>query len=208
INWYSDSLSFSAQPFSSLYSFSNDDDMKNWDYTYSSIGSSLIINGHSYNDVINVTGIQDINVADTVDVINNKAVISDTSKTVYLRGTASGTIIITALPPKSSGNLTIYNRSNWSAKLGTIDIPVDGGKSFEYVSGNWTYGFKDIFGVRRDTTYTDLPFGSKNIMKDSYAKNIGLVDQEFVMWEYQFSNSLQSGYSNGFGVKRSIIDHN
>jgi hypothetical protein len=43
---------------------------------------------------------------------------------------------------------------------------------------------------------------------DKYAKGIGLVDQELTLWEYQFDLNRGSGYKVGFGVKRTMIDHN
>ncbi len=42
---------------------------------------------------------------------------------------------------------------------------------------------------------------------EKYAKNIGLVFQEFIMWEYQ-PNPGSSPYKVGFGVKRNLIEHN
>ncbi len=48
-----------------------------------------------------------------------------------------------------------------------------------------------------------------NYLQDNYAKGIGLVYQQFIMWEYQPPNgSNTTGSKTGFGVKRSIIDHN
>ncbi|MGE5518454.1 MAG: hypothetical protein ACM3VS_00920 [Candidatus Dadabacteria bacterium] len=39
---------------------------------------------------------------------------------------------------------------------------------------------------------------------DQYSKGLGLINQELTMWEYQPNGR----YMVGFGVKRSIIDHN
>jgi len=115
------------EAFSSLYSFSNDFLMADWDYTYSSIGSSLTIKGQTYNDVLTVDGID--------EVFNANA-----------------------------GNYTVISPS-----------------SIAYV----------------------------NRVQDKYAKGLGLIYQEFVMWEYQPPNgSNQTGTKVGFGVKRSIMDHN
>lgn len=48
-----------------------------------------------------------------------------------------------------------------------------------------------------------------NYLEDNYAKGIGLIAQQFIMWEYQPPNGANSaGAKVGFGVKRSIIDHN
>lgn len=50
-------------------------------------------------------------------------------------------------------------------------------------------------------------FGSKTYVVDKYAKNIGLIYQELIMWEYQ-PNPNGTPFKVGFGVKRSMIDHN
>lgn len=48
----------------------------------------------------------------------------------------------------------------------------------------------------------------RNYWTEIYAKNIGLIYKEVVMWEYQPPNSGNAGFSSGFGIKMSIIDHN
>jgi hypothetical protein len=50
-------------------------------------------------------------------------------------------------------------------------------------------------------------YGFKNYSVEQYAKGLGLVYQELVVWQYQPTNVSRPGY-RGFGVKRSIIDHN
>lgn len=47
-----------------------------------------------------------------------------------------------------------------------------------------------------------------NYLQDKYAKGIGLIYQEFMMWEYQPPNGTNPGGQVGFGIKRSIIDRN
>jgi hypothetical protein len=48
----------------------------------------------------------------------------------------------------------------------------------------------------------------RNYWIETYAKNIGLVYKEVVMWEYQPPNSGNPGYKSGFGLRMSIVDHN
>jgi hypothetical protein len=48
----------------------------------------------------------------------------------------------------------------------------------------------------------------KNYWLEQYAKNIGLIYKEVAMWEYQPPNSGNPGFTSGFGIKMSIIDHN
>jgi hypothetical protein len=44
---------------------------------------------------------------------------------------------------------------------------------------------------------------------DHYAKGVGLVYQELVMWEYQPPGTNgNSAYYTGFGVRRSLVSHN
>lgn len=48
----------------------------------------------------------------------------------------------------------------------------------------------------------------KNYWTETYARNIGLIYKEVVMWEYQPPNSGNPGFRSGFGLKMTIIDHN
>ncbi len=50
-------------------------------------------------------------------------------------------------------------------------------------------------------------YGARTLGVEKFAKGIGLVYQEFEMWEYQ-PNSGGTPYKVGFGVKRSMIEHN
>lgn len=54
---------------------------------------------------------------------------------------------------------------------------------------------------------TPAAYGYINTSIEKYAKGIGLVYQELTMWEYQPPASPRPGY-RGFGVKRSMLDHN
>ncbi|MGZ8537734.1 MAG: hypothetical protein ACXWV9_05680 [Flavisolibacter sp.] len=67
-------------------------------------------------------------------------------------------------------------------------------------------GINDIINV----PVTDAAaFGSISYQTEKYAKGIGLVFQEYILWEYQPNTSgAGGGYKIGFGVKRSMIDHN
>ncbi|HET7899117.1 MAG TPA: hypothetical protein VFL47_15630, partial [Flavisolibacter sp.] len=52
------------------------------------------------------------------------------------------------------------------------------------------------------------PYASKRRSIERYAKGIGLVEQDFMLWEYQYDISRSTYYYKGFGVKRTMIDHN
>lgn len=111
-----------VEPYHPLYSFNNDLDIDTWDYTISSTGETITLNGKTITDVLTVDGINDV-----------------------------------------------------------INVPV-----------------------------TDpAAFGSISYQTEKYAKGIGMVFQEYILWEYQPNTSgAGGGYKIGFGVKRSMLDHN
>lgn len=52
-------------------------------------------------------------------------------------------------------------------------------------------------------------YAAINFAEERYARGLGLILQEFIMWEYQPNpNSPGDGFKTGFGVRRSLIDHN
>jgi hypothetical protein len=54
--------------------------------------------------------------------------------------------------------------------------------------------------------------GYKTLASDKFAKNIGLVSRDFIIWEYQpptpGSPPGTAGFKTGFGIKMWMIDHN
>jgi len=69
----------------------------------------------------------------------------------------------------------------------------------------------DAANMDPSTSSVADPNGSGYVsrLEDKYAKGLGLIYEEFIMWEYQPPNAANpSGAKIGFGVKRSIIDHN
>lgn len=56
-------------------------------------------------------------------------------------------------------------------------------------------------------TEPDL-IGYRNYSTETYAKGIGLVSREMVMWEYQPKNGDKPAFRTGFGIKLSITGHN
>ncbi|RYF84521.1 MAG: hypothetical protein EON98_08970 [Chitinophagaceae bacterium] len=66
----------------------------------------------------------------------------------------------------------------------------------------------DGYNESRNAPVTDgNSFGFQYFLRERYAKNLGLLSQQYIIWEYQPLNSNRPGY-RGFGVKRTIIDHN
>ena len=54
--------------------------------------------------------------------------------------------------------------------------------------------------------------GYRTLASDKFAKNIGLVSRDFILWEYQppapGSPPSTAGFKTGFGIKMWMIDHN
>jgi len=71
-------------------------------------------------------------------------------------------------------------------------------------------GIDEFFNATpRTTTITNTSvIAYVNYLQDKYAKGIGLIYQEYMMWEYQPPNGTNPGGQVGFGIKRSIIDRN
>ena len=52
-------------------------------------------------------------------------------------------------------------------------------------------------------------YGSIDYIRDQYAKGIGLVSQEWIMWDFQPPHdNIPVAQKHGFGIKRTMIDHN
>ena len=112
----------SDDPFASLYTFENDNDMNQWDYNLESFQETMTIRNQTYNEVYTVFQIDD-----------------------------------------------------------AFNAPV-----------------------------TDFSIvGLRTLALERYAKNIGLVARDFIMWEYQPNPSGTGvGFKTGFGIKMWMIDHN
>jgi hypothetical protein len=81
-----------------------------------------------------------------------------------------------------------------------------------YLADEWENA-ADAFTVQVDTSY-----GSRSFAVDKYAKGIGLVYQELILWDYQNNPKVDKSttpwtitydpFYTGFGVKRTLLDHN
>ena len=201
-----------TDPYEGMYKFTNylNIEMDKWDYVYTNMNDVFDYNGTQLTGVVTVTGVDNSNYADTVTVTSTQANLSGKT-TVYLRGTAPDKITVTASAPTgNSTTLAIYNRTNQTAVLEGIEVPAGKGRTYEYVNGHWIFGSKDQSGNRIDVLYSELPYGTSNLQVEKYARGIGLVYQELIMWEYQYkvTNNADDGYKTGFGVKRRMINHN
>ena len=112
----------SHNPFGSLATFFNDDDMNDWDYNIENYESTASIGGRSINDVYTIFQIDEAS----------------------------------------------------NAPVANYAIP-----------------------------------GWRTLATERYAKNIGLVSRDFIMWEYQPApGGVGVGFTAGFGIKMWMIDHN
>ena len=54
--------------------------------------------------------------------------------------------------------------------------------------------------------------GYRTLASDKFAKAIGLVARDFIMWEYQppapGSPPSTAGFKTGFGIKMWMVEHN
>ena len=102
----------------------------------------------------------------------------------------------------------------------TFDFSIDNDISdwqYTYAASDETFtangkSIPNVVTVEQSDEGSSIPVTSDNYSfktrsVEKYAKGLGLVFQEFDMWEYQPSSGQRPGY-RGFGVKRSIIDHN
>ena len=193
-----------ADPFSGSYNFSNDDEMNAWEYRYTGVGESLSINNKNYTDVVTVTEVDDDILLDTINVVDNKATINqlNRSKGVWIRGQATADVSV-VIPAQPAGTtLAIYNRTSRPVVLDGIVTAPGTGRSLEFINNKWQ------FLNNEDKPFTETPYGSINHSVRKYAKGIGLVYEELTMWEYQPNPGAGTGYRTGFGVKRSVIEHN
>lgn len=271
------------EPYQSLFTFSNDDNMNDWEYHYEKTNDTIQFNQQMINNVLKIVEVEEIAVMDTVNIANNKATIPLNTEAVFVRGSATDTVIINVPAPNSGfENLTIYNQTNYTASLNGIIIPQGLALSYEYENNSWGYPNRinvennrasysrnvsvgyiigtasdsikvdvsrlDTFGLKKITIYnksnkpaylngkeipvgfgreynlligtwtsesslvdkdpflSEMAFGQKSYSVEKYAKGIGLVFKEFILWEYQ--PLANPPYTAGFGIKLTMIDHN
>lgn len=192
------------EPYSGLYSFSHNNSMHLWEYTYTKVNTDTAFNGFTFNGVTTVDHVSNFILPDTIQVsANNEASIPANVATAWVRGSATGQVTINAARPTSSGSqyMTVYNKSNRLAVLNGIDIPVDKGRNFQFINNEWTLG-------SNPSLISELPFASVEFSTEKYAKQVGLIYQNKILWENQPNIGGSSPYKVGFGVERTLIDHN
>lgn len=145
----------------------------------------------------------------------NKVTLPINVSLAYIIGPATDSIKVdvSKVDTSKTKTITIYNRSNQNAywdfpTVKNIAIPPGYGRTYELFSKQWRlFQNRDIL-LDHDPYTTDTKYGTTSYSVEKYAKGIGLIYQELLLWEYQPSTAGQGGYKIGFGVKRSMIDHN
>lgn len=96
------------------------------------------------------------------------------------------------------------NMRDWEYIYENVDQPV----TIEDVDySNTVTVFQVGDSQNAPVTEPDL-IGYRNYSTETYAKGIGLVSRETVMWEYQPKNGDKPAFKTGFGIKLSITGHN
>jgi hypothetical protein len=184
-------------------------DIDKWDFTIKKTDETLALSKGTFRNVITVERFNDENVPDTVVVSNNKVVIPANVSAALVIGSPTDTVIISATPPSNPYlNLTVYNRTNKPLSLNKIIVPEKKTRSYEYENSTWVFGSRDSLGRRLDTVLSDLPNGTRGYVVDKFAKNIGLIYSEFVLWTSNPSYVDSTTYKVGTSVRREILEHN
>jgi hypothetical protein len=91
----------------------------------------------------------------------------------------------------------------WNYKLESVGETVSfNGKTYNDVA--------TVVGIDESTNVPITPntaYASRLLSVDKFAKNIGLVYQDLILWEYQ-KRPDGTPYKTGFGVSRRLIEHN
>lgn len=149
-------------------------------------------------------------------VVSNAVNLPRVAFTAYLFGTASGNITVntSTLDTTQVKVIQVYNKSNFpafcnfNATMNAAAIPPGYGRGYELYQGNWRYSNNANVLLNKDPYIEGLAFGSTTYSVEKYAKTIGLVYKELLMWEYQPNTSGVGGHTTGFGIKMTMIDHN
>jgi hypothetical protein len=110
--------------------------------------------------------------------------------------------------------IRIYNRSNqpvicnFNAAMNALVIPVGKGRNYELFNGSWRMYNNNNTVLNTDPYVEGTALGSTNYSIEKYAKGIGMVYRELLMWEFQPNTTGAGGNFFGFGIKLSMIDHN
>jgi hypothetical protein len=124
-------------------------------------------------------------------------------------GTWNGNRYLPDDPYRSLYNFTSVDNNDlteWEYRYSAVSSEMIGGKKYDQVIT--VYHQDEMQNVENNRQKIDTVFASRTLSLDKYAKNVGLVYQERIMWEYQPNLTGPSPYKTGFGVKRTLLEHN
>jgi len=139
----------------------------------------------------------------TVEITEDNLRVVSLTTPVRQDITWKGNLYLPMEPYKSLYSFSENNFNNWDFKYNSLNDNIE-------LNGNT---ISDVAIVTRVDESVNVPitaatpYASVTYAVDKYAKGIGLVYQELTIWEYQ-QNLGGSPYTTGFGVKRSMTDHN
>lgn len=97
------------------------------------------------------------------------------------------------------------NMNEWDYKIDQFDASTS-------IGGRTVNDVYTVFQIDEsiNAPVTDIrSYGSRTLATEKYAKAIGLVSRDYIIWEYQPNISGNGGgYKIGFGIKMWMIDHN
>lgn len=192
-----------TNPYNTLFSFSNDDNMVNWDYAISGVGESFSFNGKNYTNVLTIDQADDKLLVDTFNVVNNAVTVPANKSAAWIAGNGTAAITVNAAPSNSNIEMRVYNSTNNTISLNNITVPAGYSRNYRYSNNAWGMGDNG-----KDTLYTDLPYGYRTYSTEKYSKGTGLVFKHYEMWEFQPNIGGATPFKTGFGVKMWMIDHN
>lgn len=86
---------------------------------------------------------------------------------------------------------------------------------FDETAAIGTQTINDVYTVFQIDESLNAPvtdpasYGARTLAVEKYAKGIGLVTRDYILWEYQpNTGGAGGGFKTGFGVKMWMIDHN
>ncbi len=140
----------------------------------------------------------------SVEVVDNNFRIITLQTPVKQDFTWKGNQFLFSEPYKSYYSFSGLDMKSWDFWYSSLDESLE-------LNGNT---INDVTTVIRVDEAVNLPidastpFASVTYAVDKYAKGLGLIYQELTLWEYQQNLGGPAPYKTGFGVKRSMIDHN
>ncbi|MEQ1676792.1 MAG: hypothetical protein ABL876_08830 [Chitinophagaceae bacterium] len=156
----------------------------------------------------------------SLTVAGNAVALPRVAYNAFILGTGTDSIKVstTNLDTVNVKRISVFNKSNKDAYcnfnpaiagLNLVGIPPGYGRTFELFGGQWRLYNNSNILLDKDPYIEGFAFGSTNYSVEKYAKNVGMVFKEFILWEYQPNTGGQGGpYTTGFGIRMSMIDHN